>query len=131
MTTPKRGDMKQTLLIVEDNLDLRQTISEVMEYENWQILLAAEGREALDILEQREQPVDLILTDLAMPGMSGLELCREVIRQNRMQKIIILTGYISGEVSAELESMGITHILKKPVEIRELLDAVSQNQPSG
>lgn len=117
--------MQPTILIVEDNLDLRNSICAVMEYASWQILLAANGREALDILEQREQQVNLILTDLAMPEMGGLELCREVRRQNLTAKIIILTGYLSGEARVELQSMGVAHILKKPIEIEELLDAIS------
>nr|WP_281722730.1 response regulator [Nitrosomonas nitrosa] len=117
--------MQPTILIVEDNVDLRNSICSVLEFENWQILLATNGREALDILEQHAHQVDLILTDLAMPELSGLDLCREVRRQNQKAKIVIMTGYLSPETRAELQSMGVTHILKKPVEVQELLDAIS------
>jgi CheY-like chemotaxis protein len=88
------------------------------------VLTASNGREALAIVEHSVSDVDLILSDLTMPDMGGLELSREIKRKNLGTRIIILTGYMSDEIRKELEALEVTACLNKPIEIRHLLLAI-------
>lgn len=122
-TAPAQGN-QQTILLVEDNLGVRDSISEVLEFSNYRVIVAPNGREALAILAQPETHVDLVLSDLIMPEMGGLEFCRELRRQHNPVKVIILTGYIDEETIKELRALAVLECINKPVEIEKLIRAV-------
>ncbi len=122
-TSPLRGN-QQTILIVEDNPDVRQSICDILELSNYHILTASNGREALTVIDQLETQVDLILTDLVMPEMGGLELCRELRRKNSTVKVIILSGYISEETLEELKSLAVSDYLRKPIDAEHLVTTI-------
>ncbi len=120
---PTHGD-QQTILIVEDNFAVQQSLFEILNYLNYRVLTASNGREALMILNEPSIYVDLVLSDLVMPEMGGLELC-QILRHNQNDvKIVIMTGYLSDEVLRELKSLTVTACLNKPVELENLSRAV-------
>lgn len=116
---------QQTILIADDNLNVRKSLSECVEFLSYKVLAAANGLEVLAILEQPQNRVDLILSDLDMPEMTGLELCREVRGKNSNIPIIILSGYISDENIKELKAFGVEWI-HKPVSIEHLSNAIER-----
>jgi CheY-like chemotaxis protein len=129
-----QGD-DQTILLVEDNPDARESMGELLDLLNYHVLTAANGREALAILEEGATQVDLILSDLVMPEMGGLELCRELRRKKIGVKIIILTGYASDESLAGLQDLSISDYLHKPVDLERLSRSIegvlSKRTPSS
>ena len=66
------------LLVVDDDVDLRSLAQIILEQSGYQVLVAADGRQALQIAQQDPDPIDLLLTDLVMPGMDGAELGRQL-----------------------------------------------------
>ena len=126
-TTPLGSGEQQTVLFVEDNAPVRQSISEILRLSNYRILTASNGREALEIVTGFNEDIDLIITDLLMPELGGVELLHELRKRNIGIKVLVMTGYISPETRDELESLGVCEYLSKPVEIDELLLAVQQN----
>ena len=112
----------ETLLLVEDEPALRRAATRVLARSGYRVLTAADGRDALDMLEQ-EPRVDLIITDVVMPRLGGNELIRELRERGRQVRVLFTSGYPGrGDEREEMEP-GIP-FLTKPWTIPELLRAV-------
>lgn len=90
-TASLQGD--ETLLFVEDQDILRRLAARVLTANGYAVLSAANGPEALGILERRGKPVDALITDVVMPGMSGRELARAVAKKRLARRILFVSGY--------------------------------------
>lgn len=113
----------QRVLVIEDEPEVRRHVQQALDIEGYSVLTAADGHEGLRLL--REEPVDLVLVDLLMPGMDGLELIRQLRRTRLTAKIIAMSGGIGDwnylQVSAYL---GAHMTLQKPFSRQMLLDVV-------
>ena len=89
--------MKETILIIEDEEDILALLSSLLASEGYNIITACNGREGLDKFQ--EHSPDLILTDVRMPVMDGIEVLREVKTKESDTEVIILTGH-SDETTA-------------------------------
>jgi DNA-binding NtrC family response regulator len=114
--------MKRKLLIADDEKNTRVGLKTALELgldrKNIDIRLAADGAEALDFL--RDEPFDLVLTDLKMPKVDGYDLLKEVRRTAPFTEVIILTGHGTIENAVEAMKDGARDYLIKPVNIDEL-----------
>ena len=107
-----------TILLVEDNEEVRSATAQVLEMLGYQVITAAHGRAALDIVRRRRS-IDLLLTDLVMPrGMSGIELARAVRQLSADLPVLLMSGYSP----AGLELNGELHcgFIAKPFRPAEL-----------
>jgi PAS domain S-box-containing protein len=112
----------ETILLVEDEPALRRAATRVLAKSGYRVLTAADGRDALEMLEQ-EPRVDLIITDVVMPRLGGNELIRELRERGRRVRVLFTSGYPGrGDEREEMEP-GIPFITK-PWTIPELLRAV-------
>src|SRR5919202_152948 len=110
------------ILIVEDEELMRELLSKILEGENYRIFQAASGEEALKLLQ--DQAIDLVLTDLRMKGMNGLELLTEVRALDAEIVVIVMTAYASVETAVEAMRKGAYDYITKPFindEIRVML----------
>lgn len=109
---------EQVILIVDDEEGVRIGLSELLKDEGYTVVCAEDGEQALDIL--RKTRIDLILTDMRMPGMSGIDLLKKVHEVNENLGVIILTGY--GEIESYIEAMsfGAMEYVSKPFKSNEL-----------
>jgi len=115
------------VLIVDDEQDLRSSIAMVLKDAGFDVVEAGDGAAALPIL--RDQAVDLLITDLVMPGIEGMELVRLLAGRARRPAIIVMSAHHGEERGAYLElagRLGADRTLKKPFKARELLEAVRQ-----
>jgi signal transduction histidine kinase len=92
----------QTILIAEDDPAIREALREALEELDYRVLLAADGAQALDVVEQHRGLVDLIVSDLIMPRMGGRELYAAVRQRYPRIKMILVTGYPLGGDTREL-----------------------------
>jgi two-component system cell cycle sensor histidine kinase/response regulator CckA len=88
----------ETILIVEDEDMVRELTQRVLEAEGYRCLAAANGPEALDMLEKRGDPVDLVISDIVMPGMGGRELAQRVNDRYPQARILFTSGFTDDEV---------------------------------
>lgn len=113
-----------SVLIVEDDDDVSETLSEALADQGYDTRCAANGADALELLRAGDRP-SVILLDMMMPVMDGREF-RDLQREDPLLKdipVIVLTANVSaGGVVAD---MNVTHYLKKPVRLDDLLDAVA------
>jgi DNA-binding NtrC family response regulator len=110
------------VLFVDDEEDFVRTMAERMEMRDLGGDVALSGEQALDML-QDEIP-DVMVLDLRMPGMGGMEVLRRVKKMYPEVQVVIMTGHGSDEDEAEARRLGAVDYLRKPVEISELVEAV-------
>ena len=109
--------MARTILVVEDEPTLRETLIEALEVEGFRVVGAADGREAL--LRFRAERPDLVLLDLMLPELSGIEVCR-IIRAESGVPIIMLTAKDSELDKVVGLELGADDYITKPFSLREL-----------
>lgn len=104
------------ILYVEDNDDLREGILELLQDESRVVVTCATGEQALDAYESN--PCDVLVTDVSLPGLSGTDLARRILKRNPQQWVILCSGY---DFRYGLAALGPkVRSLPKPFEIDEL-----------
>jgi two-component system response regulator (stage 0 sporulation protein F) len=112
------------VLVVDDQYGIRILIKEVFSKDNITIFQAANGQQALEIIGQ-EDP-DLILLDMKMPGMDGLELLRRLQMVSCRSKVIMMTAYGELDMLDEATKLGALAHFTKPFDIEELRTEVNR-----
>jgi len=119
--------MSISMLIVDDEPIISQGLRYTIPWETYGVDVigeAADGKEALEIIAQ--QPVDLVLTDVRMPEMDGIELAKTIQAEFPVTRVIIISGYEEFEYAREALRYGVRDYLLKPVDIDQLLDTVQK-----
>ncbi len=106
------------ILIVDDNREIRAILEEYLREEGYDAQGAGDGKEALK--KHGDAPFDLIITDLNMPGMTGIELIKELTTDGNTTEFIIITGYASLDTAIEAVKAGAFDYIVKPFRIEEL-----------
>lgn len=128
----------ETILLAEDESGVRQLVREMLERLGYTILEAASGEEAIQIFTQHAQRIDLLLTDVIMPRMSGRELAQRLRAMRPRQKTLYMSGY-TDEVLAQHRVLDANvFLLQKPFEpdalarkVRDVLDAPTARSAEG
>jgi two-component system response regulator (stage 0 sporulation protein F) len=116
--------MSHKILVVDDQFGIRILLQEVLEREGYQTFLAANGATALELFK-RESP-DLVLLDMKIPGMDGLEILRNLRKLNQTTRVIMMTAYGELGLIQEAMQMGALAHFTKPFDIDELREAVHE-----
>lgn len=119
-----RDSAKQTILLVDDEEIARANMEHVLKKDNYNCLCAKNGVEALEILKGED--VDLIVSDLKMDQMDGLELLDEVNRSYQEIPMILVTGFATVDSAVKALKSGAAHYLGKPVNLNELKKTVKE-----
>ncbi|HEY8612277.1 MAG TPA: response regulator [Roseomonas sp.] len=124
--SPAAQDQRARLLVVDDEAIVREIVAEQLEAAGYAVSIAASAAAALDLLDQGK-PVDLLVSDLSMPGMDGLMLIREAQRRRPGLPAILLTGFVTNaaEIAIGGALSGGFSLLNKPVDGRRLADRVA------
>lgn len=111
-----------SLLYVEDERVTREQVSRILQRIVTELYVAENGQEGLDLY--REKHPDIIMTDIMMPVMNGLEMAHEIRKLDRDSQIIMLTAYSDTEYLLECISLGINQYVQKPVDFSHLATAI-------
>lgn len=112
----------RTILIVDDEQRFVLTTTKIFERLGYSVMTAATGEEALDLMDGRD--VGVVLMDVSMPGMSGIETLAEIKQRNPLVEVIIITGALSRDLAAEGFRFGAYDFLLKPVSIGDIVKKV-------
>jgi DNA-binding NtrC family response regulator len=110
--------MKFTILIIDDEKNIREGLAAAFEMDGYNVRIAADGREGLSFIEKGD--IDLVITDLRMPGISGADVLRKVTTETPGIPVIVLTGH--GSIDAAVDAMrnGAYDFLTKPLNLDQL-----------
>jgi len=115
--------MKVVVLVAEDEPELRDAITGALKNEGYEVLEAENGKTALEIINQ--QQIHIVLSDLTMPGGSGIELLSNIEKLERKPIVIMMTGF-SDLTEAEVQEKGATALLAKPFNTPSLINIVAK-----
>jgi len=117
-TTDQSSSGNQTVLLVEDEDALVEVIAQYLALRGYKVLKAKDGETALRVAKAAPEPIDLLLTDIVMPGMRGTELARKVARIHKAIKIVFMSGYSESTLHGE----GV--VIQKPVDLGVLAEKI-------
>ncbi len=110
------------ILLVEDEAPIRKLISGVLKNEGYELIAFPDGLEAFEWLQGHPEQIDLVITDIQLPGISGKELADRICRMRPHTKILFLSGYSSfSEDDLNPCSNTDRHFMTKPFKLSELL----------
>jgi two-component system response regulator HydG len=114
---------KPTILICEDEEIVRSSIKLVLE-QDYELVLARDGEEALQQFDAK--PVDLVLLDIKMPKLGGLDVLKELMKRQPPPRVLMLTAYDSVELAQRATQLGAVDYVSKPFEQKALREAVDR-----
>jgi len=117
-------DNKTTILIVDDDLKFRKTLSDILRAKGYSPLAAAKGKTALSRVKKERPAVALI--DLKLPDMDGLELMGEIKKRSPDTECIVLTGYASQASATEAVNLGAYSYMRKPYDVEQLVVTIQR-----
>lgn len=107
-----------SLLITDDDQNFRETLQSVFEPRGFRTLLASDGQQALEIV--RGEPVHVVITDMHMPELTGLEMIRSIRQFNQQLPCILLSARPDDMLFAEAETIGVFAVQRKPITRRKI-----------
>jgi CheY-like chemotaxis protein len=119
------SSLDKTILIVDDEADVRNTLSEALELDGYKTIVVSGGRDALKVLKGPEKP-SLIFLDLMMPEMDGFEFIRTRDLNSEMVGIPIVVISASGRLDTKLAGCNVKGYLKKPIDLYDLLETAEK-----
>ena len=116
--------MLMKILLAEDDDDMRRFLVKALEKAGYQVAAFDNGASAYDRL--REEPFSLLLTDIVMPEMDGIELARRATELDPDLKVIFITGFAAVALNADSQAPKDAKVLSKPFHLRDLVDEVEK-----
>src|SRR4051794_3374973 len=116
--------MTQKILLAEDDNDMRRFLAKALEKAGYEVTSYDNGGSAYERL--REEPFSLLLTDIVMPEMDGIELARRATELDPDLKVMFITGFAAVALNPDSKAPKDAKILSKPFHLRELVDEVAK-----
>jgi PAS domain S-box-containing protein len=125
--TPSSALASETVLLVEDEASVREISRKILVEQGYDVLEATNGEEALQIWRENQSKINLILTDVVMPGINGYELASIINKEKKNVKILYMSGYTEEAISPKEDYSSNVALLEKPFTPTELLTAVRKS----
>jgi excisionase family DNA binding protein len=121
---PRPGTARPRVLVVDDEASIRDLLAKTLALAEYDVDVAPDGRSALD--RMRIYSYDLLIADLKMPGMDGLQVIREAKRYKADLPVIIITGFSTESSAIEAVNLGVAGYLTKPFRVPQVLAAAAK-----
>ncbi|MFA5443908.1 MAG: sigma-54 dependent transcriptional regulator [Bacteroidales bacterium] len=109
------------ILIVDDEKSIRNTLKEILEYENHEVVLAENGEQALSVLEQGKVQIDTVFCDIKMPGIDGIEVLEKIQEMDLDVSVIMISGHGNIDTAVECIKKGAYDFIEKPLDLNRIL----------
>jgi two-component system, cell cycle sensor histidine kinase and response regulator CckA len=116
----------ETLLLVEDEAEVRHMIGAILNAEGYRALQAGDGKEALRVYAEERGRIDLLISDVVPPGMRGTEVAETLRKRDADLRVLFIRGYTDPTTTGTPAFKAGTHYLQKPFQPEELVRKVSQ-----
>ncbi len=117
--------MKPFVMLVDDEVPFVETMTKRLKKRELQVIAATSGQEALEKLNTNRN-LDVVILDVKMPGMDGIDTLKETKKTNPLVEVIMLTGHATVETAIEGMKIGAFDYLMKPCEIEKLMEKVEE-----
>jgi CheY-like chemotaxis protein len=124
MSEPIKARHQPTVLLVEDDEATRDLMTKILVAEGYLTLTAESSHDALSILHAPLEPIDVVILDVHLPDVSGIDLCARIKELRPNLPIVVCTGEAEIEEAARLLEMGVHRYFRKPIAVEELLATV-------
>jgi len=121
---PANTEGSELILLVDDEKPLRNVLCTILETKGYRVLEAEDARSAMQILDTQTAPVDLLVTDIVMPGMSGPALAKQLNRTRNLKRAVFISGYSENFLEPELDGFPESIVLQKPFSAEAFLKSV-------
>lgn len=111
----------KTILITDDEKSIRDSVGIILNYEKYNPLYAENGKKALELIENSEHQIDLVILDVKMPEMDGIEVLQEIKKLNKDLPVIMISGHGTIETAVEATKLGAYDFITKPLDRDKLL----------
>jgi DNA-binding NtrC family response regulator len=116
---------RRTILLVEDEPFVREATCSILEHSGFVVLPAEDARDAMRVYEESAREIDLVMTDMVLPGRSGEQLGQDLRRRSPAVMVLVTSGY--GNLADEMETTDSrTYFLAKPYSRRTLVDKIEK-----
>lgn len=116
------GQAKANILVTDDEKSIRNSLREILEFEDYAVFEAESGDATFEMLEQHD--IDLLLLDIKMKGMDGLEVLKKIKEQGNSFPVIMISGHGTIEIAVDATKLGAFDFLEKPPDLNRLLISV-------
>lgn len=124
MNSVSHSHHPRTILLVEDDDLVRDAMMRILVREGYQVLTAPTGHDAIGLLRTPSSAIDVVLLDIGLPDVSGIDLCARLRELFPEMPVVVVTGATGPEEAAELRRLGIAHFFCKPIAIDQLVAAL-------
>jgi DNA-binding response OmpR family regulator len=129
MSSPALPNSQPTVLVVEDDELVLDAMTRMLVREGYLVLTAASGHDAIGLLHAPLQPINVLVLDVNLPDVSGIDLCARIRELHPDLPVVVCTGSTDPNALVELLKMGIHRCFHKPVAMQELLASVESALP--
>jgi len=120
---------RRTILVVEDERLMLRLLRRVLSSSGYQVLTAADGEEAINIYRRHRREIDLVLLDLGLPKISGVEVFGMMKEANPAVCVVVASGYLERETKNKMHEAGVIQFVDKPYMIDKVLESLERCTP--
>jgi len=117
---------KLSVLIVDDDVDLGDTLLDILDAKGYDVSFASSGTKALHKIEEKEY--DVVLLDIRMPGMNGVETLKQVNVRSPLTTVVMITAFAHDDLINEAKEEGVLKILNKPLDIEKIISFLKNHE---
>lgn len=118
------SQQSKRILVVDDDRQVRAALAEILEFYGYAVVQAENGERALEKAFTEPGPIDLIITDIVMPGMNVEEMARQLLERHPLARLIAISGYDARGTAKVLQSTFGAEFFPKPLSLAVLMTAV-------
>jgi CheY-like chemotaxis protein len=122
--TPSKPGRSETILVVEDEELLSSMLRSMLELNGYSVLVAKDGEEAIDLYEKQSETIDLVLTDLGLPGVGGDTVFRTLRKMNPRARVVLASGFVEPDVKNALMAEGVKEFIQKPYTPQSIIQCI-------
>ena len=120
MNTKELNGRRLNILAVDDEEGARASIKLVLKLAGHHAVIANDAQDALKLYDDAPEPFDLVITDHAMPGLSGVDLVRKLREKGYKREVLVLSAHVNSATEQKYKTLGVAGIMAKPFDINDL-----------
>ena len=120
----RKDQAQRTVLVVEDERIMLRLLERFLSRQGYQVLLAADGEQAIDGYCRHKTEIDVVLLDVGLPKVSGVDVLRKMKKENPDVRVVVASGYLDPKMKIEMYRAGVKDFVDKPYLLPEMLETL-------